>query len=204
MNNLILSAIGILVIGVIIFRFANKKTKEEIELEKRLEDETINVNGKKVTLEEAENETFVIEEKILTEEEIENAYSGDSKELEYINRDLSLLDSWATYEELDGLLERCESLKEYEDVFIHQMSKYKPDLLIGIICVTYTYRIRHEEREVEYQPFFIVQNQTHPDKFKDIGDILIEQIDNHLIIRQPKKATHKGFRKLVMEIEKLV
>jgi hypothetical protein len=194
-------SIAVVIIYVLISHFSGKKTPEEIERDKRLEDDTIMVNGKSVTLEQAENEIFVLEDEgILSVEEIERRYHDDEKEIQLINRDFQLLNSWANYEEVELLLDRAPQFDEYEQFYATQLCAYKPNFIIGLVSVTYNYR----GQITEEQSLFIVKGITDLRRFDSIEEIIVDLVDDNVIIRQPKKATHKGFRQLVMEIEKLI
>jgi hypothetical protein len=204
--SLVLAGIGILALFIVGYHFAGKKSKEELELEKRLEDETIIVGKKHVKLEEAEHGVVVSDEyRIRTVEEIEQLYEGDERELQLIRRDLELLDTWADEEEVTALLKRAQQFQEYKEYVPEELCQYKPNLIIGLVSVTYSYQ--HGKTSgvgIDVQAMIIVKDYTQIKRLRTIPDVIVEQVDNDIILRQPKKARHLEFRHLVMEVEKLL
>jgi hypothetical protein len=204
--SLVLAGIGILALFVVVYRFASKKTKEELELEMRLEDETIMVGEQHVTLEQAENGIVVSDEyRIRTVEEIEQLYEGDERELQLICRDLELLDTWASEEEVTALLKRAQQFQEYKEYYPVKLCQYKPNLIIGLVSVTYDYQ--HGKTSgvgTDVQTMIIVKEYAQIKRLRTIPDVIVEQVDNDIVLRQPKKARHLEFRHLVMEVEKLL
>jgi hypothetical protein len=204
--SLVLAGIGILALFVFIYRFASKKTKEDLELEMRLEDETIVVGEQQVTLEQAENGVVVSDEhRIRTVEEIERMYEGDERELQLICRDLELLDTWADGDEVTALLKRAQQFQEYKEYYPVELCQYKPNLIIGLVSVTYDYqRGKTAGIETDVQTMIIVKDYAQIKRLRTIPDVVVEQVDNDIVLRQPKKARHLEFRHLVMEVEKLL
>jgi hypothetical protein len=204
--SLVLAGIGTLALFVFIYRFASKKSKEELELEMRLEEETIVVGEQHVTLEQAENGVVVSDEyRIRTVEEIEQLYEGDERELQLICRDLELLDTWADGEEVTALLKRAQQFQEYKEYYPVELCQYKPNLIIGLVSVTYDYQHgKTSGVETDVQAMIIVKDYAQIKRLRTIPDVIVEQVDSDIVLRQPKKARHLEFRHLVMEVEKLL
>jgi hypothetical protein len=203
---LLLILIGAATICVIMYLLTSKKSKEEIELEERLEDETLLVGDKSVTLEEAENGTIVGEEfRIKTVAEIERQYEGHEREAELIYRDLDVLDKWANEEEAQAIVERAEQFKEYIKCEIAAVSYYRPNVIMGLITIHYEYSIGKTTRQdIDLQPLYIIKGSTELKRFKTISEVIVEQVGDNIVIRHPKKAKQIMFRHIAMEIDKLL
>jgi hypothetical protein len=57
---------------------------------------------------------------------------------------------------------------------------------------------------VDVQTIIIVKDYTQIKRLRTIPDVIVEQVDNDIVLRQPKNARHLEFRHLVMEVEKLL
>lgn len=203
---LALSIIGALLICVIIYLTSNKKSKKELELDARLEDETILVGEQRVALEQTEGEEIVADEyRIKSVEEIERIYEGDQLEVELIYRDLDILNKWADEEDAFSIVQRSPQFQEYKSYELAAVAHYGPNVIMGLISVHYEYSIGSRKSEgAELQPFYIVKGNTELKRFKTIPEVIVEQVDDNIVIRLPKKAKHLMFRHLAMEIEKLL
>jgi hypothetical protein len=195
--SLVLAGIGVLVLFVVLYRFASKKNKEELELEMRFEDETVAVGDHHVVVSDAY--------RIRTVEEIEQLYEGDERELQLIYRDLELLDRWADGEEVTALLTRTQQFQEYREYYPVKLCQYKPNLIIGLVSVTYDLQQgKSSDIGTDIQTMIIVKDYTQIKRLRTIPDVIVEQVDQDIVLRQPKKARHLEFRHLVMEVEKLL
>jgi hypothetical protein len=115
------------------------------------------------------------------------------------------LDTWADEEEVTALLKRSQQFQEYREYVPEELCQYKPNLIIGLVSVTYSYQPgKTAGVGIDVQAMIIVKDYTQIKRLRTIPDVIVEQVDNDIILRQPKKARHLEFRHLVMEVEKLL
>lgn len=204
---LLLIILGAAIICIILYLLTSKKSKEELELEERLEDETLFVGGKRVTLEEIEKGPIVSEEfRIRTVAELEAQYQGDELEVALIYRDLDVLDKWADEEEAQAIVQRAQQFNEYNKFTIAAVSYYRPNVIMGLINIHYEYNVGKGggREDVDVQPLYIVKGSRELKRFKTISEVIVEQVGDDIVIRHPKKAKQMMFRHIAMEIDKLL
>jgi hypothetical protein len=197
-------AIGALALAIWLGFALSKKEKEESEKqEKSLDDELIYdpVTGRKMTLEEAENEVINIPDsvsRIKSEQEIEENYSDDEKEIEYITRDVIKSNIPESNDD------RIIDLITYSGIFestrsfaVQQLWEIKPDNFIGLVDISYTYSFgRSDSLAFESQLIGILQKNTITKEINGFGRIDLKEIDNTIIVRLPYKARYRDFKKL--------
>ena len=197
----------ILIMAAILIWIITKSSKQEKrqleEQEERLDDEFIYVSGKRLTLEEAENSIVVVEEseidRIKSDSEIENNYFDDNKEIEYIRRDFIRANSPGIDPgEITYLINKSQLFKELKSFEILDLWRLRPDLLAGLINLSYDYlNARSKEIVFETQPIVVIHGRENIQKLVALQNVHKELVEDSVIVRQPKRVNYKEFKKLI-------
>lgn len=184
--------------GVIWYLFYLKNIdRPKQELQRRSFDETLYdpVSGKTITLEQAQQGYVVdgdIQLRIKSNQEIEEYYTEDERELEYVRRYFA---EKGQYESEDDTviqhLRESEMAKQFDSLGVCHLWQLKPDLHLAIIQITN----RYLGGVTEYQKVFVLQSSNAralqiPDRFKEWE---FERTRHWLIIRCPKKLNFNQF-----------
>lgn len=195
--------------GVVIWMLFLSKPEKNSAQEENLRDELLfdPLTGKKISMEEAEH-GVVLENyagpRIKPDQEIEENYSDDQKEIEYILRDFikSGVDEIAGEDDdevsFDQILAQSEYAKGLDTIEIHHLWKFRPKFFFGLAYVSYSHIGRNQGHE--YQAFAIMANQSGISAFTTIEEVYVELIDDAVLVRLPIKITHAAFRKFVEDV----
>ena len=187
------------------------KTENNTAQEDRLNDELLydHLTGKKITLEEAE-QGIVLENhpapRIKPDREIEENYSDDQKEIEYILRDfiasgIDEIDRDSDEEAVfDRILAQAEYARGLDTKVIHYLWEFNPGLFVGLVYVSYAYLGKGQGPFHEYQTFAIIDDQSDASAFATIQDAHVELIDNAVLVWLPKRTSYAGFKDFVEDV----
>jgi hypothetical protein len=196
----VLFSIAILFL-ITVLKSDNKKIKEQ---EESLKDERLYdpLTGRHLTLDEAENETLVQDNpelRVKSDEEIEDNYKDDDKEIEYILRKAILME----FEENED--ERVLELLKNSDIFfdtagfdLRNLWRISNDVFIGLCYVSSVYNNGRSDQNVYgYEIVGISQGDFILQKLKSMPSIKIQTTEQTTLFRLTKKAKHQDFLKLV-------
>lgn len=147
-------------------------------------------------MEEAENEVIDGDQyinRIKSDAEIQQHYSEEQQEVEYIVRDI--IQSNITETEDDRIFELVEfsQLYDADEYTMNYLWEIKPDHFLGIAYVTYRYGVRVSGNE--NQLFGIIQGDTLKDEFESNAEIQFAELNNTRIFKIPKKITFTEFKR---------
>ncbi|HEY5746116.1 MAG TPA: hypothetical protein VIU12_08580 [Chryseolinea sp.] len=195
--------------GIVVWMVFLTKHEKNPAQEENLNDELLYepLTGKKITVEEAER-GIVVENyegpRIKSDQEIEENYSDDLKEIEYIHRDFIKSGIGEAEDDkdiaFDRILEQSEYAKELTTKVIHYLWEFRPGLFFGLVYVKYSYLGRGQGPFDEYQPFAVIEEQSDIAAFATIQDACVELIDDAVLIRLPKRISHAGFKEFVEDV----
>jgi hypothetical protein len=188
---------GMMVWMMSLLKHERNRTQEENVIDELLFDP---MTGRKITMEEAEQGVVVesLSPRVKPDQEIEENYSDDLKEIQYILRDFIKAGIDETYFNeadagVDHILRRSEYARGLTTKEIHHLWEFSPGLFVGLMYVLYG--SLHE-----YQSFAIIENQSDASKFFKIKDAYVELIDDVVLVRLPKTISHAGFKEFVEEV----
>ncbi|SHH21535.1 hypothetical protein SAMN04488109_3202 [Chryseolinea serpens] len=196
--------------GMVIWMMFLTKHKKDPAQEENLSDELLfdPLTGKKITLEEAER-GMVVENytgpRIKPDQEIEDNYSGERKEIEYILRDFIKSGIEETYHDddedsvFDDILAQSEYDKGPQKKGIHHLWELRPGLFFGLVYVACSYSEHGPSHEC--QPMAIIEDQPDITAFATIPDAYVELIEDMVLIRLPKRISHAGFKEFVEDVD---
>lgn len=198
---MIAGIICITIMAVIIFVFFNRQIREEKaarrEQEKRLEDESIYdpSTGAKMDLEQAENDLFINHDFVLrvkSDQEIEENYLGDEREIEYIKRHFAKAGIHESEnEELINLIYQSKNAKQFKTFDIYFLWEWKPGYYVGLIYISYEYLSgRSLETTYEMQLFVVLNHLTTANAKEVLHNFEDEQTPDWVIFRLPGKAKY--------------
>lgn len=195
--------------GVLVWMLFLTKSEKDPAQEERLNDELLfdPLTGKKITLEEAER-GVVVEDyegpRVKSDQEIEENYSDDQKEIEYILRDfikagMDERESDDDDEAFNNILDKSEYARGLAKKSIHYLWEFTPGVFVGLVYVSYSYLLK-EGPSHEYQTFAIIKDQDDIAAFAAMPDACVELIDDAVLIRLPRRALHVDFREFVEDV----
>jgi hypothetical protein len=194
-----------LLAGVFFWMMSLSKPEKNPVQEDNLNDELLfdPLTGRKMTLEEAEQGIVVesVSPRIKSDQEIEENYSDDLKEVEYILRDFIQSGIDETYFEdedvgFDRLFAQSEYARGLNTKQIHHLWEFRPGLFFGLVYVSYSL----QGSAHDYQSFAVIEDQSDISAFATIPDAYVELIDDTVLIRLPKAISHAGFKEFVEEV----
>lgn len=196
------------VVMIFFLRTSKEEKKDHLLQQKRLEDESIYdpETGVKITLDQIEEGVSLkgnISRRIKSDEEIENNYTEDDKEIEYIKRDFIKLNCPEV--DTDGfseLINQSYIFKQFKSANFSTLWKLNAEVLIGIVYISNTYFVgKGYQTFYEYQLAAVIQKISGQHDL-DLQDYDKDIISNIIILKHQKKATYKSFRDLMDTLNK--
>lgn len=198
--GIILIVVVVIALGSIFVK-SDREKAEEAEMEKRLADEVIydRETGVKMTLEEAENGYIVkgtLTPRFKTDEEIEQHYSDEEKDIEYIKRffvDYDIVESTEGFEVMD-VLTLSEMSKLYEHFEVDELWKYREGVYVALIGIMSRYV---SGTFSDTQLAFVVKQDIPAKLHNAFRDYEIEYRDGWAIMKSPGRGMYKDLETLV-------
>jgi hypothetical protein len=194
----------LLLISIIFIKLQKADTKKLKEQEEKLTDELIYdpLTGRKLTLEQAQNETLIYEDegmRIKSDEEIEANYVDADKEIEYIRRE-SFKRNFVDNEDdsVSTLLQNAEVFANVDEFNIGDLWLIGSKNYIGLTYLSSNYDFgRSDQKTFEYQLIGVVHGESLCNQIKQFGDMVIQRIDEAMVFRSTKAAKYHDYLKLI-------